>query len=72
MEPFFAIPINCLQEGSSAGKYEIVNDTLKLKSSIKIFNKLKRNSGIKKVAFVFVELHDLKFIINESALLSIK
>ena len=69
---FYCYTYGCLREGSSAGNYTITNDTLMLTSSNKIFNKLKINSTIQRNNFVFVELKDLRFLINNEELIGIK
>jgi cell division protein FtsI/penicillin-binding protein 2 len=69
---FYCYTYGCLREGSSAGNFTIHNDTLTLTSSNKIFNKLKENPALKSCRFVFVDLKDLKFLIKNEELISIK
>jgi hypothetical protein len=69
---FFCYTDNCLREGSSAGYYNLSNDTLTLASSKKVFSKLKTKSPLKDNSFVFVELNALKFLLRKAELICIK
>lgn len=69
---FFCYYHGCLKEGVSGGSYTVINDTITLVSSKKVYKSLEENEFLKRMKYKFIELGSIRYLKKEDSLVFVE